>query len=495
MPVDYSKWDNLELSDDSDIEVHPNVDKRSFIRAKQHQIHQERLQRKHDIERLKYERIVNDGLLKRISSLLAALRARASEAAAAARNPAEVAFQAVMESAGRPEDDSPPPRPEGLQGPEGEEENPTYSRMMAALLDQVNKALDEKKPDDRYTAMVDEVQGHEDKVKKLQSGLEKKLAELEAADKKKITSEAYHTGFDSSHVSKSKAEDKGKGKESSSAGPSSTTQVELLNPGAQAGGSAGEADKDKEGGEDEEEFTASPLGKKFAQIKAHDYKASAQFISEHPSILAEREEDGILALGFDAALEGKDDYARQCIHQSVLLKYCRSLGRDGVRLFFQGVTTKGHRAQEMFYKEVQDVYMRIKNRSREIIRERAAAEEGGEGVEQIQLHAMEPGTVINIRIPPAETEDPEEKKAREIYDAFPEEMRKALETESLDEVNKVLGRMKVPEAEDMVAKFGEAGILSLEEQIIDATTEEGKKQLEEMEKSAGQESKHTEDPE
>jgi Cdc37 N terminal kinase binding len=28
----------LELSDDSDIEVHPNVDKRSFVREKQNQI-------------------------------------------------------------------------------------------------------------------------------------------------------------------------------------------------------------------------------------------------------------------------------------------------------------------------------------------------------------------------------------------------------------------------------------------------------------------------
>ncbi|KAJ3526462.1 hypothetical protein NM208_g11179 [Fusarium decemcellulare] len=52
MPVDYSKWDALELSDDSDIEVHPNVDKRSFIRAKQNQIHQERQQRKLQIETL-----------------------------------------------------------------------------------------------------------------------------------------------------------------------------------------------------------------------------------------------------------------------------------------------------------------------------------------------------------------------------------------------------------------------------------------------------------
>ncbi|KAI9621058.1 hypothetical protein H4Q26_013252 [Puccinia striiformis f. sp. tritici PST-130] len=46
MPLNYSKWDALELSDDSDIECHPNVDKRSFIRLKQRQIHQKRDERK-----------------------------------------------------------------------------------------------------------------------------------------------------------------------------------------------------------------------------------------------------------------------------------------------------------------------------------------------------------------------------------------------------------------------------------------------------------------
>jgi cell division cycle protein 37 len=49
MPLDYSKWDNLELSDDSDIEVHPNVDKRSMIKWKQEAIHREREERRQEI--------------------------------------------------------------------------------------------------------------------------------------------------------------------------------------------------------------------------------------------------------------------------------------------------------------------------------------------------------------------------------------------------------------------------------------------------------------
>lgn len=41
--------------------------------------------------------------------------------------------------------------------------------------------------------------------------------------------------------------------------------------------------------------------------------------------------------------------------------------------------------------------------------------------------------------------------------------------------------MSVEEAEDVVEKLGESGMLSLEEGIVDATTEEGRKKLDEIE--------------
>lgn len=41
--------------------------------------------------------------------------------------------------------------------------------------------------------------------------------------------------------------------------------------------------------------------------------------------------------------------------------------------------------------------------------------------------------------------------------------------------------MPVEEAEEVVDKLGQGGLLSLEEGIVDATTEEGKKKLEEIE--------------
>lgn len=322
MVLDYSKWDNLELSDDSDIEVHPNVDKRSFIRAKQSQIHQQRLQRRHDIETLKYERIINDGLLSRIDSLLAALRQHGNSS----RNPEEVVFQAIMESAGNPAEDQAPAPPEGVHV--HEKEQPKYSQMMSSLVDQVKKEFGESKPDDLYQAYTKGVGAHKDKVQGLQKELLQKLAELEKEEGSKITSDQLHTGFNTSHVAKAQ-EAKGK----APAGDKSEN-VELLNPGAAKKDAGNEADVEDED-DDEENPTLSELGKRFANIKAGDYRAMLQFISEHPDVVAEKETDGLLVEAFNSQIQGKEDYARQCVHHGLLLQYCRSLGRDGVSLFFK----------------------------------------------------------------------------------------------------------------------------------------------------------------
>lgn len=344
----------MELSDDSDIEVHPNVDKRSFIRAKQNQIHADRQQRRLQIETLKYERQINDGLIKRISALLAALEANAAEAES---NLAEMAFRAVIESAGSPEEDKVPARPEGLQAQV--EQPATYTKMMAVLLDQVNDTLNKKNPESRYPAMVDEIGIHLKQVQDLQKQLLEKLAELEKEEGRKITSESIHTGFDSSYVAKSTP---------STSGQKDDSKIELLNPNFSASKSEESKTTSAAEGDDNAEIEASPDGRKFASIKAAEYRESHAFIMSHPQILSEKETDGILVMAFDAQLENKDDVARNYIHQALLLQYCRSLGKDGVALFFKRITTKGHQAQEVFYKDVQDTYFRIKTGRRRSMR-------------------------------------------------------------------------------------------------------------------------------
>ncbi|KAJ6171413.1 Cdc37 [Penicillium chermesinum] len=515
MVLDYSKWDALELSDDSDIEVHPNVDKKSFIRAKQAQIHQQREQRRHEIKTLKYERLINDGLLSRIDQLLSNLNASESSST----SPDEVLFKTVMEFASNPAEDQAPTPPEGVYT--NEPEQPKFSQMMSSLLDQVKKELDEKKPDNLFKAYIQGVEGHKTKVQNLQTELLTKLAQLEKEEGSKITSDKLHEGFNTSHIMK--AEEKGK-----ASATSKQTEVELLNPGASTQSSDQAASNDDD---DPANVEVSALARQFVNLKVTEenkYKMYHDFIASHREILKEKETDGLLVEAFNAQIEfvkakpeldaikselrtlnsqpsskeleetrkkletrrneieAKEKYSRTCVHNGLLLQYCRSLGPDGIQLFFSRIQVKGHRAWEVFTNDVNETHGRIKERAIALSNETSASNDPA-GVEQIQLHAVDPNTKITINLPNANSEDPTEIEARKIFDAFPEDLQKALASESLDEVNKVLGAMSVEEAEIIVEKLSEGGMLSLEEGIIDGTTEEGQKKLADLEAEARQE--------
>ncbi|KAH9004917.1 Cdc37 N terminal kinase binding-domain-containing protein [Lactarius hatsudake] len=69
MPLNYSKWDQLKVSDDSDNEGHPNFDNISFIRWKLRDVHEKREARDHRIEQLGAQVACNDVLLARLRVL------------------------------------------------------------------------------------------------------------------------------------------------------------------------------------------------------------------------------------------------------------------------------------------------------------------------------------------------------------------------------------------------------------------------------------------
>lgn len=340
MPVDYSKWETIEVSDDSDIEVHPNVDKQSFIRAKQNQIHQQRYERRHQIETLKYERIINDGLLRRIDTLLAALRSHEAEA----MDPDDFFMQNLLEIARDPTGDEPAAPPQGVHS---KSEQPRYSQMMASLVDQVKQEVGSQRSHEWSKAYIEGVEKHQKKIHDLQNELMQKLSELEAEEGRKITSDSIHIGFNRSLMSKD--EPKSKPKPKAAANPKAERTVEVLNPGAlnndisrlnggQSPGADADVDEPLEATQeaDEEELAElTALSREFSKIKQGDYNASRRFIMENRELVTERETDALLVEAFNALTDGKKEYGKQCIHQGLLLQYCRSLGRDGVEIFFK----------------------------------------------------------------------------------------------------------------------------------------------------------------
>lgn len=320
---------------------HPpaNVDKRSFIRAKQRLIHEERQKRKIEIEQLKLDRQVNEQLLKRIQQF----RDEVTKHDSSVNSPDELILQLLVKNASNPAENKPaytPPHSHGKQPP-------SYSQMMASLVDQIKKDVDQQKPDDRWKAFIDEFQVHFNKVTKLQKEVAEQLNKLEKEERAKITSESYHDGFSQGYVNKESEASTSSPPKKKTIATQKVAAVEQINPNADPSkalhrndslSSGAEADVEEVADEDDGQDASikpSALGYEFSKIPINDYMKLAGFISRNPKVVAEREENGLLVEAFNSQIAGKEAYAKKCVHHALLLQYCRQLGANGVGIFFK----------------------------------------------------------------------------------------------------------------------------------------------------------------
>ena len=362
MPLNYSKWDQLELSDDSDIEGHPNVDKRSLIRWKQRDIHEKREARKHKIEALTAEIACNAVLhprLARIRQRIAgapptAVGDLAEDAAAGQSQTGLPFFQYLVD---RLQSSPSPAAP-----PTNAQDQPTYDAMILSLLFQIYDTVKVLPQDEQEKAVLDGITKHiiqlSDHTRKLEADLDAELKE----QKKHITSDDIHEGWESkvyqscplptvltlydvlqyvppkptpppikNAISDTTADTK--------TTTTKTTTYEVLNPVASSSTaapppSAADASKDEDDQqEDLPELTPSLT--RFSRLPLWEYAQSFAFIQANRDVVVPGASDALLVAAFQAETDGSEKYAKQCVHQSLLLQYCDKLGRDGVRVFFQ----------------------------------------------------------------------------------------------------------------------------------------------------------------
>lgn len=117
--------------------------------------------------------------------------------------------------------------------------------------------------------------------------------------------------------------------------------------------------------------------------------------------------------------------------------------------------------RKMFFDDVEKTYARIQTRCAEIAAEEVTEENG---VETIQLQPMGDGSQLTIRVPTPEDEEP-----YQVYTTMPAEFQEALKTGKLEALNKVLEKMAVPEAENLVKLCSDYGFLDVEGEVIDET--------------------------
>lgn len=157
----------------------------------------------------------------------------------------------------------------------------------------------------------------------------------------------------------------------------------------------------------------------------------------------------------------------------------------------------GQAAHAIFRKDVEDTYAHIQRRV-----EATRAEEDTTGAEQIQLVAENPETSISFNVPdgpPPEnitlegpgTEGMDIEDVRralqmrwDLFSALSPDLQEALKGGELEGVNRVLGKMPVPEAEEAVKMMDMGGILSFAEEGIRDLTGNAQEEEEEEEDEA-----------
>ncbi|KAF8842144.1 hypothetical protein BDN67DRAFT_409587 [Paxillus ammoniavirescens] len=506
MPLNYSKWDQLELSDDSDIEGHPNVDKRSLIRWKQRDIHEKREVRKHKIEALKAEIDCNKVLeprLKRVRERIAGALGTgegelAEDAAVGMTNTGLVFFQYLVE---RLQTSPSPAAP-----PTNAKDQPTYDAMILSLLLQIYDTVKALPKDDQEKGVLDGLEKH---VKQLGEHTRKLEGEFNAELKeqhKHITSDDIKEGWESKYVPpkpepppiENAITDAATKKKKTTITKSTT--YEVLNPGASSSNSAPRppvaADDDDDDDDDDKSEALpklTPTLDRFSRLPLWDYAKSFSFIQSNRDVVVPGASDALLVAAFQAQSDGEPAYAKRCVHQSLLLQYCDKLGRDGVRVFFQKMITGDARAVPLFVKDVEETYAHL------ITRVAAAETSASTQKEQIQLVPENPNSTITFNIPdgpPPDNlilegpgmEDLDIEEVRKallmrwlVFDKFSDELKDALKKGTLEGVNEVLAEMDVLEAEDVVEKLGSVGIMSFADGGIRDETGVGKDEEDEEE--------------
>lgn len=479
MAIDYSKWDHLEISDDSDIEVHPNVDKKSMIRWKQQQLHEQRAQRNHDIQTLEVQKNMYQELNKRVDQILSEIDDSKL---------ADYGFITTYLA----ENFDPVSKPEGI-----EEDGPTHNEMIEDLFTQLKKDLEKEGRDPSDGSRIREmIQAHR---KKIDDVLSQNLAKLETLYKERdqvISSEDIHTGWDRSFLNKgdSKPDPSSSSKpiEKSTAPistpsystPSSATtttptespvqsstttaatpkQTETTTSTVSDSLTSSSKDAEEEIGDldpDTVQYSKLPINK-IDQIKA--------FLKSHTHIIRLDQKDALLMSAFDAQFAQDDNKTYQIIYLSTLLQYIHDIiefkktrnsfeiGQIVEQLLSKMFTNTANPAYEAFQNEVERTFNHIKERCKILSQEQQQDEEN----QEIQIKSLDENTELVVNLPNPESTDPEEIKKYKSFQKLPKNMRDALKTGSLDAVNEVFHGMPIAEAEEILAIFEECEVIGVE---------------------------------
>lgn len=418
MPLDYSKWDKLELSDDEDFECHPNVDKKSMIRWKQAKIHQERRERKDRIASYKL-------LIEAYQKYLLILKS--GDVWAEKCKDIDIALILSVRELINKERDArwePPP----AIGPLFDE------RITLETIVSNWGNLD-------VSSRTQQIQNTIDSINFSHKLIDAEIDRLEKESSQKLTADQMIVGFDKTAVAPKKQ------------------FIETIHTPSSHDVKSSEVVKEISShiDEDEDRITYPPA----LEFSALDHiDASFAYLGKHPELANQNYSDQVLAEAFRKEMTGEKLCAQKCVHQALLLQYCGLLGKDGISLFFARMRTHDHKGQAMFLQDVDDTYSRISNRVAEILgeEEKREKEENERKISRLEALKQPDGTICF----PILEESTQEEQARALFfNQLDRSFQEALLLEDVDKINVHLAQMSKEDAELLVQNCDEYGLLTL----------------------------------
>lgn len=496
MPIDYSKWDKIELSDDSDIEVHPNVDKRSFIRWKQQSIHQKREERNRDIKNLETQLKMYHQLNKRVDKLVQLLPVDQFNDLNEITKFLNSNFD----------------KTEKCTGENVDPDIGTYNEMVEDLFDQLKHDIKKDGFDANDSELIKKyLLKHRQKIDKVTEEALEKLTELYKEKNEHISSEDIHIGFDSSFINRSSVEEDTKTLQNT------LKNLEMNNKKSNKASSTLNNDIIKSykqfidyGTNEDNIGKLHSLTEEFGlKIPIDECEKSETFLLQHMEILSEQQKDALMMKAFEYELSNDTKMTYQIVHQSEIMSYIIELYQlkkipflnvdemeKVIKMFFDkillikssgsgnGMDTRG---KDTFLDSVKTKYNHIKERCKIIQQEN---EDGqamtGEENAIIQLRSLDDSTELSITLPNFNSNDPEEIRKCDAFSKIPLKMQEAIKTGSLDKVNAVFEEYSYEEGEKILELFDEAEVIGVKALLEDEKDFEQLRQDYQSEKGAGE---------
>ncbi|KAJ3217437.1 hsp90 co-chaperone Cdc37 [Clydaea vesicula] len=439
--LDYSKWDNIELSDDEDFECHPNVDKASMIRWKQAEIYRERRERHDKLIQLEKEITLNATVLQELNKI------KKSEPDLKKKlnslkeyfDKCSNDFERDMHQIRYKDRDA--------RWRDVEPFNVCKDRIPTGqYIQKIIKDLDSNVEDADYDkAFEKSLKDLTTEINKRKLVLEKEIEFEKHEANKKLTSEnMYHENFDVSSISKPKT---------------TTKTIETIHtPSGEQEKDVAE-DKKKNVDAGEADYITSNVTAQFAKLtKIED---SYNFLSNHNEIVSQNQSDEILAEAFRLQMKGNTKACKTYIHQALLLQYCSLLGKDGVALFFKRIKTPNNPANEVYLKDVEETYQRIVARVKVLNQEAKEEEEKEkrEGLERLAAATQPDGTLALPRVG-----DEEDIKRADVFAMLPYNLQRAMLLQDVDEINAALQTLDKDESHRLIGLASEVGLIQLQEE-------------------------------